>query len=184
MKNPVGYLYCTDRGPIGDAGMFYDYVVAANGVFICAENPLIKATVQIGEASVRGLRPMFNAVYLKNGKIPGALFHLAMSMFMADRHHEQYLAATWDGAYHLKVPQQIGEEASVHYEKVPNTILEFHSHCEMNAFFSGTDNHDEQGLCLYAVMGKLERLIPEVEMRIGVYGYFDKLRPGEIFSDV
>lgn len=184
MKNPVGYLYCTDRGPVGDAGMFYDYVVAENGVFICAENPMIKATVRIAEASMRGLRPMFNSVYLKNGKIPGALYHLAMSIFMADHHREQYLAVAWDGAYHLKVPQQVGEAVSVHYEKVPNTILEFHSHGEMTAFFSGIDNQDEQGLCLYAVMGNLDRLIPDVEMRIGVYGYFDKLRPSEVFSDV
>jgi len=184
VKNPVGYLYCTDRGPVGDAGMFYDYVVAANGVFICAENPLIKATVRIAEASMRGLRPLFTMVCLKHGKIPGALYHLAMSIFMADRHHEQYLAVAWDGAYHLMIPQQTGDAASVHYEKVPNTILELHSHGELSAFFSGTDNQDEQGLCLYAVMGNLDRLIPDVEMRIGVYGYFDKLRPGEVFSDV
>lgn len=180
----VGYRYLTEHGLMGEPGLFYDYVVAENGVFICAENPLIKATVQIAEASIRGLRPMFNAVYLKHGKIPGALYHLAISIFMADRHREQYLAVVWDGAYHLKVPAQIGEAASVHYEKVPDTILEFHSHGEMGAFFSGIDNQDEQGLCLYAVIGELERLIPDVEMRIGVYGYFDKLRPCEVFSDV
>jgi len=180
----VGYRYLTERGAVGEPGLFYDYVVAANGVFISAENPLIKATVRVAEASVRGLRPMFTMVHLKNGRIPGALYHLAMSIFMADRHHEQYLAVAWDDAYHLRVPQQIGDAASVHYEKVPNTMLEFHSHGEMSAFFSGTDDQDEQGLCLYAVMGNLDRLIPDVEMRIGVYGYFDKLRPSEVFSDV
>jgi len=184
MKNPVGYLYCTDKGPVGEPGAFYDYIVAANGLFIRAENPFIKATIRITESDVRGLRPMFTMIQLKNGKVPGTIYHLAMSIFMADRHHERYLAVAWDGSYRLCAPEQMGDEASVRYEKVPNTMLEFHSHAEMNAFFSGTDNADEQGLCLYAVVGKLDRLIPDVEMRIGVYGYFDKLRPGEVFSDV
>jgi PRTRC genetic system protein A len=180
----VGYRYLTERGQVGEPGLFYDYVVAANGVFICAENPLLRATVQLAEASIRGLRPMFNAVYLKHGKIPGALYHLATSIFMADRHREQYLAVVWDGVYHLKTPQQTGDATTVHYEKVPNTILEFHSHGEMGAFFSGIDNQDEQGFCLYAVMGDLERLIPDVEMRIGAYGYFNEVRLSEVFSDV
>ena len=169
---------------MGEPGLFYDYVVAENGVFIQAEDPLLKATVQIAEASTRGLRPMFNAVYLKHGRIPGALYHLAMSIFMADRQREQYLAVVWESAYHLRAPQQVGDATTVHYEKVPNTILELHSHGEMAAFFSGIDNGDEQGLCLYAVVGELERLIPDMKIRIGLYGYFNEVRLSEVFCDV
>jgi len=180
----VGYRYLTELGTVGEPGLFYDYVVAGNGLFIQAENLLLSATVQIAEASIRGLRPMFNAVYLKHGKIPGALYHLAMSIFMADRHREQYLAVVWDDAYHLMTSHQTGDATTVHYEKVPNTILELHSHGEMDAFFSAIDDGDEQGLCLYAVMGDLERLIPDLEIRIGAYGYFNKVRLSEVFSDV
>ena len=180
----VGYRYLTELGTVGEPGLFYDYVVAGNGLFIQAENLLLSATVQIAEASIRGLRPMFNAIYLKHGKIPGALYHLAMSIFMADRHREQYLAIVWDGAYHLRAPQQTGDATTVHYEKVPNTILEFHSHGEMGAFFSGIDNQDEQGLCLYAVIGDLERLIPDMKIRIGAYGYFNEVSLNEVFCDV
>jgi len=45
-----------------------------------------------------------------------------------------------------------------------------------------TDNRDEQGLGLYAVAGSLDRLIPEVNMRIGVYGYFAPVKFSEVFD--
>jgi hypothetical protein len=44
----------------------------------------------------------------------------------------------------------------------------------MPAYFSHTDDADEQGLCLYGVLGRLG--IPgrqeEVLLRVGVYGYY------------
>jgi hypothetical protein len=52
----------------------------------------------------------------------------------------------------------------------------------MGAFFSHTDNLDEQGLCIYAVAGKLDRLIPDVNMRVGVYGYFAPVKFSEVFD--
>ena len=32
--NPVGYRYFTDKGLVGEPGLYYDYVVGANGLFI------------------------------------------------------------------------------------------------------------------------------------------------------
>jgi hypothetical protein len=52
----------------------------------------------------------------------------------------------------------------------------------MGAFFSATDNRDEQGLGLYALAGRLDRLIPEVNMRVGLYGYFAPLKFSEVFD--
>jgi PRTRC genetic system protein A len=184
VKKPIGYLYCDENGINGDCGLFYDYIVAANGVFIRAENPLLKATIRVAEGKLRGLHHLSPLIELKNGKIPGRLYHLAMATLFADRYREHYVAIAWNGLYSIEVPEQMGSECSLHYEKVPNTVLEFHSHGEMSAFFSGIDNTDELGLCLYVVVGRLDRLIPEVEMRVGVHGYFHKLSPMEVFIDV
>lgn len=181
MQN-VGYLYCTDKGEVGEPGLFYDFIVASNGVFIRAQNPLLKATVCIAGARIRGLYPMRTMLELVHGKIPWRLYDLTIAAFMADAHKEQYMAVVWDNGYHLKMPPQVGSGASVEYEKVPNTVLEFHSHAEMSSFFSGIDTRDEQGLGIYAVVGKLNLLIPEVSIRIGVYGYFDSIAPDEVFG--
>jgi len=52
----------------------------------------------------------------------------------------------------------------------------------MRPFFSGTDDQDEQGLRLYMVVGRLDTLMPEIEMRVGVYGYFAPILLNEVFD--
>ena len=80
------------------------------------------------------------------------------------------------------MPWQSGSSGGVEYEVLPDTVLDIHSHGMMSAFFSSTDNSDEQGLRLYMVMGRLDTLIPELEMRVGVYGYFAPVELDEIFD--
>lgn len=174
----------TERGLVGEPGLYYDYVVGANGVFICAENRFISATIPVGDAHIRGLRPMNTRVVLKRGRIPWRIYHLALSLMAANPLREHYLAVVWQDGYHLAHPEQEGTEASCRYERVPDTVMDLHSHALMSSFFSGIDTRDEQGFAIYAVVGKLDQLIPEVELRIGVYGYFEKLNLNEVFGDV
>ena len=182
--NEVGYRYFTDKGLVGEAGLYFDYIVGSNGLFIRAENRFINATVCVGAARVRGLQPMRTMVVLKQGKIPWPIYHSAISYMMNDALHEQYLAVSWCDGYRLNHPQQVGTEGSCLYERVPDTVMELHSHGMMRSFFSGVDNRDEQGLQIYAVVGNLNMLIPEVHVRIGVYGYYDKLSLNEVFGNV
>ncbi len=179
---PVGYLINTEGGPEGSPGLFYNFILARNGIFIRAESPLIAATISIAGAEVRGLSPLREEVKLKKGRIPKGLYELALSMLSADRYREKYLAITWEGEYRLRVPMQAGEAGGVQYEVLPNTVLDIHSHGVMPAFFSSTDNLDEQGLRLYMVVGRLDKLIPEVKLRVGVYGYFAPIRLEEILA--
>ena len=180
--NPVGYLLNTREGLSGEPGTFYDYIVAGNGLFVRAKGPLVVATVLVADAEVRGLAPLEERVVLPQGKVPRALYDLAISVVAADPMREHYLAVTWEGAYHLRVPAQDGTAGGVSYERLPATVLDIHSHGTMRAFFSGTDNRDEQGLRLYMVIGRLDRLLPDVELRIGVYGYFAPLSAEDIFD--
>ena len=179
---PVGYLINTERGPEGSPGLFYNYILARNGLFVRAESPLIAANICIARAEVRGLSPLREEVRLKKGRIPRGLYELALSVLSADPYQEKYLAITWEGEYRLRVPAQTGEAGGVQYEVLPNTVLDIHSHGAMPAFFSSTDNRDEQGLKLYIVVGRLDRLIPEVKLRVGVYGYFAPVRLEEILA--
>ena len=56
--NPVGYLIKRPDGLEGERGVYYDYVLASNGIFIEAEGKLIAARVPVAECEVRGLAPL------------------------------------------------------------------------------------------------------------------------------
>jgi PRTRC genetic system protein A len=179
---PVGYLLNKREGLEGDPGLFYNYIVSENGLFIQAENPLIKVTLCISPVEIRGLSPLKESIELAHGKIPRRLYDLALSVLMAGSDREQYLAITWENEYRLRMPGQDRNGASVKYETLPSSIMDIHSHGRMGAFFSYTDNSDEKGLRFYAVVGRLDTLLPEVELRLGVYGYFAPLSIEDIFN--
>jgi len=179
---PVGYLINTKQGQEGETGLFFNYVLAENGLFVQASGPLIRASVCIADAKVRGLSPVEEKVELVKGKIPRYIYDLAISGLGADPCQERYLAVTWEGQYHLRAPAQETSACSVTYDRQVSTILDIHSHGTMKPFFSWTDDHDEQGLRLYMVVGHLDYLIPEVKMRVGVYGYFAPINIEGVFG--
>jgi len=178
----VGYLINEQEGLVGEPGLFYNYILAGNGLLVKGQSPLMTAQVLIAPAEVRGLAHLEEALILQHGKIPRHLYELALSLLSADSYCERYLAITWEGEYRLRVPIQTGTGGGVEYEVLPNTVVDIHSHGAMPAFFSATDNKDEQGLKLYMVVGKLNTLIPEVKLRIGVYGYFAQVDKSEVFE--
>jgi PRTRC genetic system protein A len=178
----IGYLVQTERGLEGEPGLFYDYILARNGLFVRAQSHLIEAVVNIAPAEVRGLQCLREMVRLSKGRIPKSIYDLAISTLLADRYRERYLAVTWEGEYHLKMPPQESSSGGVEYEVLPNTVVDIHSHAAMSAFFSSTDDSDEQGLRLYMVVGRLDTLLPEVELRLGVYGYFVPMNLDEVFD--
>ncbi|GAJ18977.1 unnamed protein product, partial [marine sediment metagenome] len=175
---PVGYLLNRGESFDGEPGLFYDYILAGNGLFIrtsrknLALNTLIEATICISPVAIRGLHPLEEQVELVHGKIPRRIYDLSLSILMASSEREQYLAITWEEEYRLRMPSQERSETSVKYDKLPSSVMDVHSHGHMKAFFSIADDEDEQGLKFYMVVGKLDTLLPEVELRLGVYGYF------------
>ena len=183
MTKPVNYLTNSLTGLQGEAGVFFNYILAANGLFIRAENAHLAATVCIAPAEVRGLAPLEENIQLLHGKIPMRFVNLALSVLCIKPDIEQYLAVTWQDNYSLSIPPQTQTSASVTYETLPGTVLGIHSHVGgVSARFSGIDDHDEQGFCLYAVVGGLDELCPTVRLRCGVYGYFLHVSNEDIFK--
>lgn len=178
----AGYLTNQKEGLVGEPGLFYNYILADNGLFIEAENNLLRASVLIADVKVRGLEPKEDRVELVKGKIPEYLYNLALSVLFVDRYKERYLAITWDNGYRIWDSSRETSECSVEYSNLPSTIMDIHSHGSMRAHFSYTDDQDEQGLRLSMVVGKLDSLIPDVSVRIGVYGYFKELSFNEVFG--
>ena len=167
----------------------YSYILARNGLFIRAEGPLLSATVRIAPALVRGLAPLDEEIRLIHGLVPSSLMDLALLGFRSIKSTELYLAIVWEktgpdgsGHYGLRRPFQEATPASVRYLPVPSTVVDMHSHGNLGAFFSHTDDADEQGLKLYIVAGKVHQGPVELNMRVGVYGYFAPLPWPEVFD--
>jgi len=178
---PVGYLVKHPDGLSGETGLYFNYILAANGIFIEAESPIIAARVSIADCEIRGLAPMETKVTLTYGSIPQRFWDLALDTFLAEPDKEHYVAVTAAAGYHLYIPVQDRNGGSVTYEVGENVVLDLHSHGSMGASFSGQDNRDEKGLKLYGVVGSLNAT-PMVKLRIGVYGYFKTLAWGNIFD--
>ncbi len=180
--NLVGYVRKYPDKFVGEWGQFYTYVVAANGVFVEAKNPLLAARVPVAECPIRGLAPTQPMVKLAHGSIPQHLWELALNAFMAQPDKELYVAITGDGGYHFYVPEQEVTDNSTRYLTVDGVVLDLHSHAHMPAFFSPhVDNVDEAGLRLYGVVGRLDAA-PVVKLRVGVFGYFMGLSWKEVFD--
>jgi PRTRC genetic system protein A len=181
----IGYLRKGKEGIQGERGLAYDYILAQNGLFLEAQNPLIKARICVGEALVRGLEPLTERVELAHGLVPNYFLALALRAMRKDPQREVYLAVTWhDGPdqYQIHQPTQEQSAARVSYRPLPNTVLDFHSHGKMPASFSHTDDQDDQGFRISIVIGKLDQREAEYAMRLGVYGYHARVSVPEVFS--
>ena len=172
-QGPVGYLVNRKDGLAGVQGIGYDYVLGAGGLYVQSESANLTARVLVAPCEVRGLASVTEKVELAHGPIPARLFEVGLRWFQDTPHTERFFAVRWDGrAYRLVVPEQEGTASSLKYTPPAGVVAEFHSHGSSRAFFSKTDDGDEQGFRIYGVAGRLDDPEPEMSLRVGVYGHF------------
>ena len=179
----MGYLVNHPGGLSGVQGIGYDYVLGLGGVYVQSRSAHLVARILVAPGSVRGLAPVTEKVALSHGPIPARLFELGLRWFQDDPDTERLFAVRWDGrAYRLVVPPQVGTESSLAYEPPARVVAEFHSHGSSRAFFSDTDDRDEQGFRIYSVAGRLDSPQPELSLRVGVYGHFAPVDWSQVFG--
>ena len=186
MSRPiVGYRVLT-RGdtPVDVAGIAYDYMLAANGVFVSARNAHLAATIQVAEARVRGLAEAHAGLGLAHGRIDHRIWDRIVSACMAAGGRELLCEVAWAGAggYRLRLPRQASDATRVLYARGPGAVLQLHSHHRLPSYFSAADTADEQGLGLYGVVGGLGGARPQVLLRVGVYGHFQVVPWDAVFD--
>lgn len=182
MHNLVTYaLHQTTILPANDA-IFYQYITAANGVFVRAANDfadaclLVTAPLPPGIA-IRGLQPLKSWLRLKLPKIPFALLEQAVADAQNSPNlNETLYYVTWaKGRYRLHKPAaQQGTAAAVRSPTVETdtvVVMDIHSHGRAAPFFSPTDDADETRLRFYGVIGSLDT-VPQFKFRLGIYGHW------------
>ena len=110
------------------------------------------ARVLVAPGEIRGLAPVTEKLALTHGPIPAYLLRWGLRWFREAPRTERFFAVRWDGdAYRVVVPKQNGTASSLTYRPPAGVVAEFHSHGSSRAFFSTTDNEDEQGFRVYGV---------------------------------
>lgn len=112
--------------------------------------------------------------------------------YFADRKNvcEALVNVYWDDEneeYVIKVPEQKVGGAVVNTilpdsEDNLTHVMDIHSHNYMKAYFSETDNADEKATRIYTVIGRLDKLLPDISTRISVGGKFVDISPSDIFE--
>ena len=182
-RGPVGYLVNHPTGLTGAQGVGYDYVLGSGGLYVQSRSANLTARVLVASAHVRGLAPVAEKVELAHGPIPAGLFAVGLRWFRDTPDTERFFAMRWDGrSYRLVVPEQQGTASSLEYTPPAGVVAEFHSHGTSRAFFSKTDDGDEQGFRVYGVVGRLHDSEPELHLRVGVYGHFAPVDWPQVFD--
>ena len=176
---PVGYLVNHPGGLAGVQGIGYDYVLGAGGVYVQSQGAHLTARVLVAPGEVRGLAPVAEKVQLTHGPIPAQLFELGLRWFQDAPDTERFFAVRWDGQGYRLV--EAGTATRLAYQPPAGVVAEFHSHGSSRAFFSATDDRDEQGFRIYGVAGCLDAPRPELRLRVGVYGHFAPLDWPQVF---
>jgi len=182
LDNLVTYLIHQHNPLDANDALAYQYILAGNGVFIRAETRFFKACLPIVGCSVRGLERLDAHFQLTVPRIPEQLLTHILTDARRARRPDGNLNEVFYRFHHrgqtvqVKKPGQRVTKVSVSAPggSDADVICDLHTHGNMPAFWSKTDDGDEQGCQLYAVVGKLDTA-PEIRLRLGLYGYWRPL---------
>lgn len=181
-------LLTSELGP--PAAQMYEYVYGAGGVYVRARRDGLEAIVPVAVCELRGLEPVRPLVDLAYPRVPRQLVEAIVGTSITAAPDEALFYLWFDGdagRWHLEFPAQYATTTSVRPTDsgggavYARALVEVHSHHGMEARFSGTDDADETGFRLFAVVGSLFSR-PQIRLRVGVYGYFWEIPAETVFE--
>ena len=152
-----------------------NYVLAGNGGMEIRENEI--GVFSAVTKKVPGLEPVKEGLHMKLPKIPFAILLQIISFFKDVNMRygtEAVVQIFWDREkkeYFCFCPRQEVGETSVDFkrdkEKEKRYVLmaDVHSHNDMEAFFSYTDDKDEKEIRLFGVVGNINEALPDIQFR-------------------
>jgi|LNFM01.1.fsa_nt_gb PRTRC genetic system protein A len=162
--------------------VLYERIFAGNGLFVRGQRDHLQVLFPVTSWVLPDVPTLTPAIRLLPPPIPQ---HLIIKV-LAEAHTawlhpegplESLFHLSYGSQWELTIPDQIRTNISVsprdpeHCPSYGTCLVEIHSHHEMPAFFSGTDDADETGFRIYGVIGNL-RQQPHICFRVGLYGQF------------
>jgi len=184
----VQHLIVEDDGKLPSIpDCLYAYIMAGNGVYLYAKREGLEVLIPISRATIAGLPPL--EAFVNMPRVPAVLVHHILWASKENLPNEILFWFNFDRdrqAWNLDAPLQICSPASVFPVDKSDplgikALIDLHSHARMEPFFSTTDNKDEQGFRIFAVIGKVNEQ-PEIRVRVGVYGNYWNIPGSMIFE--
>ena len=177
------------------------YLVAGNGVWLHKDTGIVKAFVP-----VKGVSPLEDLdadVFVECGlpKLPvrhvwriKEFFRKVVQEYHAEAATNLYYRKS-DQSFKIHIPQQQVSHGGVNYERVGLTHLEnmqdylrvgtIHSHCDFNAFHSGTDIGDENDFDgLHCTFGHNDKSEFSISASVVVNGVRRKVDPESVLEGI
>ena len=167
----------------------YEYVVAQNGVFVRSERAGLSAVIPVLSnryVTLRGLAELNPEVSL-TARVRLELTEQILELCREAMPDECLMWLGWqDGKYSLTVPDQSAGRMRVapslpFQREGADALIDLHSHNSMAPRFSETDDQDETGFRIFAVVGMLDQQ-PCIMTRVGVFGHFWTIPPEQVFE--
>ncbi len=172
----------------------YEYVLAANGVFVQGQRQELAALLPVASCEIRGLAELEPKTDLRVPRVPQeqVRWMLARARRAEDNTGRPteiifHLSVDGAGTWNAETPEQLQGPARAKPlddsgdSSYARAFVEVHSHVNISAQFSGTDDGDEIGFRVYAVLGRIFDA-PEMRVRVGLYGYRWEIPAREIFD--
>ena len=191
----VRYHVATPARPLPDEGPGITWVLAQGGIYKRGQDAHRAVTVWVGETpDVPGLAVLLPSITWRglSRRLPGQLLaamlaHARKAAAPTARGvlrpiEQQYHVTLEGGELRVRVPPQDATPGRVTYAPPDAPILlDLHSHHGMAAYFSGTDDRDDTGLGVSAVVGRIfDR--PEIAVRLCCYGHTQRVPALTIFD--
>ncbi|MDX2242391.1 MAG: hypothetical protein NW224_17030 [Leptolyngbyaceae cyanobacterium bins.302] len=172
----------------------FEYIVGSNGIYVRAIRPSIQVTIPVSthQQPLKGLADIRPNIEIAP-KIPESLL-LEMWSLACQACSTQSLEIL----FHLTLEQEHWRLTVPNQQQSPNqcqptntsygstahrATVEIHSHGQLPAFFSPTDDQDEAtGFRVYGVLGKVRSSQPEMVLRVCIFGHCCHLPIHQVFD--
>ena len=188
MLKLVQHLIVQDDGKLPPIPTcLYAYIMAGNGIFLYAKREDLEVLIRVSRATIAGLPAL--EPFVNMPCVPAILPNHVLQASKENLPNEILFWFNFDHdrqVWSVDAPLQISTPASA----VPinrtdplgiKALIDLHSHALLDPFFSRTDNRDEQGFRIFAVIGRVNEK-PEILVRVGVYGNYWNIPASMIFE--
>jgi PRTRC genetic system protein A len=182
----VHHLVVNADGSIPETpNSLYAYILAGNGVFVYARRPGLEALIPVSTCKIAGLPELTPQVHIARC-VPATLLEDALRFCKQVFPNEALFWFNRSDEWSINLPDQQTTNASAmpcdrHDKAGTSALIDLHSHGRFSPFFSLTDDQDEVGFRIYAVIGNVEK-VPRISVRVGVYSHYFKVPASTVFE--
>ncbi|NJL51129.1 MAG: hypothetical protein HC930_01015 [Hydrococcus sp. SU_1_0] len=162
------------------------YLWAGNGIFRSVSRTEFNATITHRLVTTPGLTELLPGFELLVPQVPQDKVKSIIDRINQHRDLEQLFYLYWRGtAWEVIFPEQECTSTScISLEQHPEpAAIEIHSHGSMGAFFSSTDNQEENGCRISTVIGRNNNQL-EIVSRVCAHGLFLNLSSDQIYQNI